>query len=189
MRIISGSKRGHKLLAPRKNIARPMTDKNRETIFNILLHSKELSEFGFKLKDSIILDLFAGTGAFAFEAISRGAKKAILVENDQYMTDLIYKNIEKLKFNSEVDVISKDATALSETDIENQIDLVFLDPPYQKKLEFKSIKNILRKKFLSKNKIILVEQHIDESSFTYDELDLLRTKELGITRFSFYKVK
>ena len=84
MRIISGSKRGHKLLAPRKNIARPMTDKNRETIFNILLHSKELSEFGFKLKDSIILDLFAGTGAFAFEAISRGAKKAILVENDQY---------------------------------------------------------------------------------------------------------
>ena len=189
MRIISGSKRGHKLLAPRKSIARPMTDKNRETIFNILLHSKELSEFGFKLNDSIILDLFAGTGAFAFEAISRGAKKAILVENDQYMTDLIYKNIEKIKFNSEVDVISKDATALSETDIENQIDLVFLDPPYQKKLEFKSIKNILRKKILSKNKIILVEQHIDESSFTYDELDLLRIKELGITRFSFYRVK
>ena len=166
-----------------------MTDKNRETIFNILLHSKELSEFDFKIKDSIILDLFAGTGAFAFEAISRGAKKAILVENDQYMTDLIYKNVAKLKFNSEVEVITKDATTISEIDIENQVDLVFLDPPYKKKLEFKSIKNILRKKILLKNKIILVEQHIDESGFTYDELDLLRVKELGITRFSFYRVK
>ena len=117
MRIISGNKRGHKLLAPGKNIARPMTDKNRETIFNILLHSKELSEFDFKIKDSIILDLFAGTGAFAFEAISRGAKKAILVENDQYMIDLIYKNVTKLKFNSEVEVVTKDSTTISEIDI------------------------------------------------------------------------
>ena len=189
MRIISGSKKGHKLIAPRKNIVRPMTDKNRETIFNILLHSKELSELGFNLKDSIVLDLFAGTGAFAFEAISRGAKKAILVENNQYMTDLIYKNLEKLKFSSEVDVILKDATTLFRTDIENKVDLVFLDPPYQKKLEFKSIKNILRQKILAKNTIVLVEQHIDESHFTYDELDLLRTKELGITRFNFYQVK
>ncbi len=189
MRIISGNKRGHKLITPRNNLARPMTDKNRETIFNIILHSKELVDCGFCLENSIILDLFAGTGAFAFEAISRGAKKAILVENDPYMTDLIFRNIEKLKFNSEIEVISKDATNLVDKDIENEIDLIFIDPPYEKKLEFKAIKNIIKKKLLSKNKIILVEQYMQEPNLAYDEIELLRTKELGITRFSFYRIK
>ena len=56
MRIISGIKRGHKLITPRGNNARPMTDKNRETIFNIILHSKELADCGFELDNAIILD-------------------------------------------------------------------------------------------------------------------------------------
>ena len=90
MRIISGTKKGHNLIAPRSKIARPMTDKNRETIFNIILHSKELADCDFNLNKATVLDLFAGTGAFAFEAVSRGAKEAILVENDQYMICLLY---------------------------------------------------------------------------------------------------
>ena len=189
MRIISGIKRGHKLITPRSNIARPMTDKNRETIFNIVIHSKELADCGFNLENSIILDMFAGTGAFAFEAISRGAKEAILVENDQYMIDIIFKNAEKLKMNLEVSLLEKDATSFWADDVDKNIDLVFMDPPYEKKLEFKAIKNILKKKILKQNKIIIVEQSIKESIITYDELKLLRTKELGITRFSFFKIK
>jgi len=191
MRIISGIKRGHKLITPRGNIARPMTDKNRETIFNIVLHGKELADCGFNLDNSIILDMFAGTGAFAFEAISRGAKEAILVENDQYMIDIIFKNAEKLKMNLEVSLLEKDATSIWADDIDKdkEIDLIFIDPPYEKKLEFKAIKNILKKKILKKNKIIIVEQYIKESLITYEELELIRTKELGITRFSFFKIK
>ena len=69
------------------------------------------------------------------------------------------------------------------------IDLVFLDPPYEKKLEFKAIKNLLKKKILKPKKIIVVEQYSKETQITYDELELLRIKELGITRFSFFKVK
>jgi 16S rRNA (guanine966-N2)-methyltransferase len=191
MRIISGIKRGHKLITPRGNVARPMTDKNRETIFNIVLHGKELADCGFNLDNSIILDMFAGTGAFAFEAISRGAKEAILVENNQYMIDIIFKNAEKLEMNLEVSLLEKDATSIWADDIDKdkEIDLIFIDPPYEKKLEFKAIKNILKKKILKKNKIIIVEQYIKESLITYEGLELIRTKELGITRFSFFKIK
>ena len=189
MRIISGIKRGHKLITPRGNNARPMTDKNRETIFNIILHSKELADCGFELDNAIILDLFAGTGAFAFEAVSRGAKEAILVENDQYMIDIIFKNAEKLSMNADVSLIEKDATGIWADDLSKDIDLVFIDPPYEKKLEFKAIKNLLKKKIIKKNKIVIVEQYIKESIVTYEELELLRTKELGITRFSFFKIK
>jgi 16S rRNA (guanine966-N2)-methyltransferase len=135
MRIISGIKRGHKLITPRGNVARPMTDKNRETIFNIVLHGKELADCGFNLDNSIILDMFAGTGAFAFEAISRGAKEAILVENNQYMIDIIFKNAEKLEMNLEVSLLEKDATSIWADDIDKdkEIDLIFIDPPYEKK--------------------------------------------------------
>ena len=61
MRIISGIKRGHKLITPRGNTARPMTDKNRETIFNIILHSKELADCGFELDNAIICLLYTLT--------------------------------------------------------------------------------------------------------------------------------
>ena len=189
MRIVSGSKRGHKIFTPRNNLARPMTDKNRETIFNIILHSKELSKIGFDLKNSIILDLFAGTGAFAFEAVSRGACKAILVDNDKYMGELIFKNIDRLKLYNEVSFIQKDAANVSIDDIGKKVDLVFLDPPYGKKLEFKAVKNLIKNKILKKNNVIILEQYIKESLLNYDEIELLRTKELGITRFSFYKTK
>ena len=114
MRIISGTKKGHNLIAPRSKIARPMTDKNRETIFNIILHSKELADCDFNLNKATVLDLFAGTGAFAFEAVSRGAKEAILVENDQYMIDIIFKNVDKLKLHTNISLISKDATSIAQ---------------------------------------------------------------------------
>ena len=105
------------------------------------------------------------------------------------MIDIIFKNAEKLKMNLEVSLLEKDATSFWADDVDKNIDLVFMDPPYEKKLEFKAIKNILKKKILKQNKIIIVEQSIKESIITYDELKLLRTKELGITRFSFFKIK
>ena len=102
MRIISGSKKGHKILSYKNKEIRPLTDKNRETIFNILIHGKEIVGTGFKITNSIILDLFAGTGAFSFEALSRGALKATAVESSSLMIDLIYKNAEKLKFRDKL---------------------------------------------------------------------------------------
>ena len=66
MRIISGSKKGHTILSYKNKEIRPLTDKNRETIFNILVHGKEIIATRFEITNSIVLDLFAGTGAFSF---------------------------------------------------------------------------------------------------------------------------
>ena len=105
------------------------------------------------------------------------------------MIDIIFKNAEKLSMNADVSLLEKDATGIWADDLSKDIDLVFIDPPYEKKLEFKAIKNLIKKKIIKKNKIIIVEQYIKESIITYEELELLRTKELGITRFSFFKIK
>ena len=82
MRIISGNRKGHKLITRKNQSARPISDKNRETIFNLLAHGKGIVETGFSLNQSTILDVFAGTGSFSFEALSRGAKKSVLIEKD-----------------------------------------------------------------------------------------------------------
>ena len=78
MRIISGIFKGKKILQPKDQKTRPLKDLTKESIFNIIEHSKK---FKVELKNSIILDLFSGTGSFGIECLSRNAKKVIFVEN------------------------------------------------------------------------------------------------------------
>ena len=81
MRIISGTKKGHSITSIKNSEVRPISDKNRETIFNILVHGKEIINSDFTLEGCNLIDLFAGTGSFSFEALSRGSHKALLIEN------------------------------------------------------------------------------------------------------------
>ena len=89
MRIISGTSRGTKLYTLEGNNTRPTLDRVKEPLFSIIQN---------KIKDSIILDLFSGSGALALEALSRGAKKAILCDNSFKAIEVIKKNIEKTHF-------------------------------------------------------------------------------------------
>ena len=83
MRIISGRKRGHKLLEFEGEDVRPTTDRVKESVFNLIQ--------GF-VPDAVCLDMFAGSGALSFEAISRGAQKAVCIDSDKRSIDIIKKN-------------------------------------------------------------------------------------------------
>ena len=124
MRIIAGEARGRKLLEPADRSIRPPLDRIRESIFSILLGAFE---------DRSVLDLFAGTGSFGLEALSRGARRAAFVERSKAGLALLRKNLRSLGFEARSEVIEGDALRgpdLSGSDRAG-IGLVFLDPPFK----------------------------------------------------------
>ncbi len=123
MRVISGSYRGRKLLGPRGRELRPTSDRLKESLFNIL--SPAISR-------SAVLDLFAGTGAIGIEAISRGAREVVFVEDGHEGCALIRRNLESCGISTGCRLIRRDAfTALRQLSREGFVaDIVFIDPPY-----------------------------------------------------------
>lgn len=120
MRIITGDKRGKKLEALSEKGVRPTTDRVKEALFNILQ---------FRLEGRCFLDLFAGSGQIGIEAISRGAKSAVFVDNNKVALSVIKKNISMVGFDTKAKVVSSDyAVYLNNTS--DVFDIAFVDPPY-----------------------------------------------------------
>jgi len=129
MRIIAGRYRGHPLTAPRGSATRPTADRLRETIFNILAHGAFPD---FTLEGAKVLDLFAGTGALGLEALSRGARFALFVEEAAGARAAIRENVEALGLTGSTKLFRRDATRLGAMppSAGGPFDLVFCDPPY-----------------------------------------------------------
>ena len=129
MRIISGKFRGLKLYPPLDSNTRPTSDRLKESLFSIL----ESHKYNLNLSTSKVLDICSGTGALGIEAISRGAKLVYFIEKDPKATDIIEKNISKLKINNQneiyIQLIQDDAIKAFEK-ISAMFDIVFIDPPY-----------------------------------------------------------
>ncbi len=123
MRVISGRYRGRKLFGPRGRDLRPTSDRLRETLFNILSPA---------VSGSVVLDVFAGTGAIGIEALSRGAQEVVFIESGREGCALIRQNLEACGITSSYRLIREDAfTALRQLCREGfAADIVFLDPPY-----------------------------------------------------------
>jgi 16S rRNA (guanine966-N2)-methyltransferase len=125
MRIIAGQRRGHKLEGPKGKATRPTSDLVRESLFNIL---------GESVEGLTAIDLFAGTGALGLEALSRGAARAIFVEQNRDNASLIRRNIATLRYEDRAQVVTTDAFRWARayarsTDADPVV--VFLDPPYR----------------------------------------------------------
>ena len=106
MRIISGDLRGSALYITKDKTTRPLKDMVRESIFNLLIHSNKIS---FQLARSNVLDLYAGTGSFGLECLSRQAKNVYFVENGKFAFRTLKKNIEKLKLEKKTKIFFNDA--------------------------------------------------------------------------------
>lgn len=135
MRIIAGQWRGVPLASVGKGDPgahlRPTPDRVRESLFSMLTHRDAI-------EGAHVLDLFAGTGALGFEALSRGAASAVFVENGRVGQKLIAENIKKLKADDQAQLKRMDATRPGALD-DRTYDLIFLDPPYGKGLGEKAL--------------------------------------------------
>jgi 16S rRNA (guanine966-N2)-methyltransferase len=136
MRIIAGTFRSRQLKSPKGLTLRPTSDRLRETLFNVLQD---------RIADSRFVDLFAGTGAIGIEAISRGAKEVIFIENHRPTAELIRKNLDLLEIRSGARVLPIDAIrglqklAAEQSADSLAFDIIFLDPPYAAAYEYEQI--------------------------------------------------
>ncbi|MFZ0033566.1 MAG: RsmD family RNA methyltransferase, partial [Sedimentisphaerales bacterium] len=124
MRIIAGAKRGMKLFSPETNVSRPITDRVKESLFNVL-YKYDLP--GGKMA----ADLFCGVGSLGMEALSRGAEFVTFVERDPKIIEVLKRNVEKAGFAGASKIIRADAFRIGAPVVgEQKYDLVFVDPPY-----------------------------------------------------------
>lgn len=154
MRIIGGKARGTKLYTLEGKNTRPTQDRVRESLFNILQ---------LRIQDSIFLDLFSGSGACGIEAVSRGAKKAILCDNAKQAIEVIQKNIEKTHTKEQIEIYQTGFENLLETKIKEKLDILFIDPPYQTDFAYKAVKIIIEKNLIHEESIIIIETDQEET--------------------------
>lgn len=161
MRIISGAFSGRTIAAPSGQSTRPTSERAREAIFNILSHAP----WSAGLEDRRVLDLFAGSGALGFEALSRGASFALFVETEPSARGAIRANIEALDLFARTRIHRRSATDLGRrpAGLDSPFDLVFLDPPYEKGLGENALRKLTAGDWITPNAQIVFECSADES--------------------------
>ena len=179
MRIIAGELKGRKLHRLEGKQTRPTSDRLRETIFNIL---------SFKTQQAVVLDLFAGTGAMAIEALSRGADSAVLVDDSSQAISLISQNIRAFSLEKKARVqrwdIARNLNLLRL--VQPPFDLVFMDPPYNRNLIGPTLNNLLQSASLAAQACIVIEHSVLESiPFDDPQLECDDQRTYGKTMVSF----
>lgn len=185
MRIVAGRFRGARLAALGKGDAgahlRPTADRVRESLFSMLLGGR----FGDPLTDARVLDLFAGTGALGFEALSRGAARVCFVENARKAQALIRENTSRLRIGyEEASLIPRDATRLGPCP-DAPFTLVFLDPPYGKGLGERALTAALKGGWIAPGALVVWEEGGDVMPPA--GLTPLETRRFGDTRITVLK--
>lgn len=175
MRIITGSARGAKLKAPKGQNTRPTADRIKESLFNIL---------GTFVYDRQVLDMFSGTGNLALEALSRGAKWAVMVDMSPESIFVIKFNAAHTKLADRADIVRADIFSAVKKFHQNKakFDIIFCDPPYHKDLCMKSLKILHEYPVLTKDGIIVMEHAVEDIlPENYEEFSLLRRQKYGST--------
>lgn len=171
MRVIAGSARRIQLETPAGMGTRPTTDRIKETLFNMIQYD---------LPDARFLDLFSGSGAIGIEAISRGAKEAVFVEQEKNALDAIHTNLERTGFTEQSQVLSMDYLGALKVlaGRDETFDVIFMDPPYNHDYERKVLEYLKETSLINEDTTIIFEASLQTE---YDYAD-----NLG---YEIYKVK
>lgn len=174
MRVISGKAKGTKLNSIESLSTRPTLDRVKESVFNIIQNN---------IKNSIILDLFSGSGAIAIEFLSRGAQKAYLCEKNPIAVKMIYSNLEKTKMKDKTIIYNKDYKKTLELLKEQNIkfDYIYIDPPYDANIAVDSVKRIILQNLLKEKGNIIIET--DDEKRELLELEKLNVKIIDVRKY------
>ena len=178
MRVIAGAAKGHRLETIEGLATRPTTDRIKETLFNII---------AFDLPECSFLDLFSGSGAIGIEALSRGAKNAVFVEDAAECQQIILKNLQHTKLLEKASVRKTDVlSALDQLALEGRVfDIIFMDPPYASEYYGAVLEKILEKGLLQKDGYIITERSAQSPLPLPEGLAVLREKVYKTTILTF----
>ena len=172
MRIISGKYKGKKLDGFDIEGTRPTMDRVKESLFGIIQNN---------LKDSICLDLFAGSGSLGIEALSNGASICYFVDKNKQILDILKNNLKGIENSI---LIEKDYLMALEELKNKKFDVIFLDPPYKDNLITPSIQKIMEFDMLNKDGIIVCEYENEDIKC---DLKLIKDKKYGSKKVKIYK--
>ena len=186
MRIIAGKLKGSTLHMLKDKNTRPLKDLARESIFNLLIHSNKIL---LQLKQSNVLDLYAGTGSFGLECLSRQAKSVCFIEKRKNAVDILEKNIEKLKLKNKVKIFFDDIFELikKQNIFESKFNLIFCDPPFKDTNIEKLIELIFNKNLLNKNGIIILHRNKTTKEKLPNYFKMIDERTYGISKIIFGK--
>jgi len=187
MRIIAGNLKGSTLHIPKDKNTRPLKDLTRESIFNLLTHSNKIY---LELKQSNVLDLYAGTGSFGLECLSRQAKSVCFVEKKKDAIEILEKNINKLKVRNDIKIFFNDVFKLIEKQnfFKLKFDLIFCDPPFKDTSVEKLIGLIFNKNLLNKNGVIILHRRKNTKENFPDYFNIVEERIYGISKITFGKL-
>jgi len=185
MRIVGGKFRGRTLSAPKGLDVRPTSDRAREGVFNILAHGIDWPGF-----DGItVVDVFAGTGAYALEAMSRGAAHAVFIDNDGNSLNCAKGNAATCGEGRNVSALKLDATRLAPPprSAKTPAALAFLDAPYKLNLTGPALLGLSHKGWLAPGAIVVVEVAADEEIPVATGYEPLDERTYGAARIAFFR--
>lgn len=181
MRIISGTRKGMRLAAFKTRLIRPTTDRTKEVIFNVLKDH---------VTGSFVLDVYAGTGSLGIEALSRGAARAVFVENNTQAQKILLKNLTIADFLDTAEIVKLPAKKafrkFSESNL--KFDLIFADPPYDETVTLETVELVQKHELLADRGWFCLEHHFKITDFKNTEKLILKLqKRQGDSVVSFYQ--
>ena len=181
MRIIAGHLRGRTLKSPSGEGCRPAMGRTREALFS-MLEARGVCWAGTR-----VLDLFAGSGSLAFEAVSRGAPVAVLVEQAPHILRCLEANVQTLDVANQVRIVREDVTRYLRRGVEEPFDMIFLDPPYRKGYTDACLAGIVSREWLAPEGLVSAEIEKDVQVKAPAGLDLLAERLFGQTRVCIWR--
>jgi len=185
MRIVAGSLKGRAITAPEGQGTRPTSDRARQAIFNILEHAP----WAEGLQDQRVIDLYAGSGALGYEALSRGAGFCLFVETDDAARGAIRENMDAFGLFGRSRVHRRSATDLGPRpgSAGEAFTLAFLDPPYRQGLGEQTLAKLLEGGWLAPGAIVVFERGVDEPEIETPGYERLDAREWGAARVLFLR--
>ncbi len=184
MRIVGGKLKGRALKSPGSDRVRPTSDRLRETIFDILIHA-----YGNPIEGARVIDLFAGTGAMGFEALSRGACLALFVEQTAAACAILRANIQTLGLEKAACVLRRDARKLGNAPDGEEYNLVFLDPPYGRGLAPPALAALRDGGWLAQNSLLVIEESAGARIVLPEGFAQCETRRFGTTQIVLARLK
>jgi 16S rRNA (guanine966-N2)-methyltransferase len=184
MRIIAGKHRGRVLAVPEgRDTVRPTADRARESVFDILAHGRFSEQDA--CMDAMVLDAFAGTGAFGLEALSRGARHASFIEKDRVARAVLLQNVAAVGETAHAAVITGDATRPPRAT--GACNLIFLDPPYGEDLAALTLKALVQSHWIARDALVIAEIAAKEDLEDPEGFTRLDERRYGAAKFVFLR--